>query len=135
MLELARREGGGPVKVADIADARAVPARFLEAILLELRHGGMVDSRRGAGGGYWLARPAEQITVGDVVRLVDGPFSAVPGDEPSATGRSNPSSPAFQGLWSVAIRSLTDTLDGATLKHLAEADRAGFARGESDFAI
>ena len=69
-IELAAA-GDGPVKGERIAQAQEIPLKFLENILLELRHHGLVQSQRGAEGGYWLARPADEITLADVIRAVE----------------------------------------------------------------
>ncbi len=71
-LELAAADEG-PIKGERIAQAQEIPLKFLENILLELRHHGLVQSQRGADGGYWLARPAEEIKLADVIRAVEGP--------------------------------------------------------------
>lgn len=71
VFDLASRESGEPVKIADIAKRQKIPQKFLELILAGLKQGGFVQSRRGAEGGYLLARPAESITVGDVLRFVE----------------------------------------------------------------
>jgi Rrf2 family protein len=70
--ELAAAGDEGPVKGERLADAQDIPLQFLEHILLELKHHGIVRARRGAKGGYWLARPAGDITVADVIRTLDG---------------------------------------------------------------
>ena len=70
--------GGGPVKGERLATSQSIPLRFLENILLQLRHAGIVESRRGADGGYKLARPAEEITLADVIRAIDGPLALAP---------------------------------------------------------
>ena len=79
VLELAAAQGEGPVKGERIAQAQDIPLKFLENILLELRHDGLVASQRGAEGGYWLARPPEEITLAAVIRAVDGPLANVRG--------------------------------------------------------
>jgi Rrf2 family protein len=71
--------GPGPTKGDAIAQAQQIPPNFLENILADLRIAGLVTSRRGAEGGYWLARPAEQISLADVIRAVDGPLANVRG--------------------------------------------------------
>ncbi|MFC8600136.1 MULTISPECIES: RrF2 family transcriptional regulator [unclassified Isoptericola] len=81
--ELAAAADGGPVPAESLARAQGVPHRFLEAILSDLRREGIVASRRGAGGGYVLARPADRVTVADVVRAVDGPLVFVRDARPS----------------------------------------------------
>lgn len=77
VFELAKREGSGPAKIADIAEAQAIPARFLENILGQLKQGGFVESRRGAEGGYLLSRQSRDLTIGEIMRHVDGPFQPV----------------------------------------------------------
>src|SRR5437763_12260574 len=72
LLDLAMHHRGVPVKIADIARRQKIPQKFLELILAGLKQGGFVESRRGAEGGYLLARPAEAITVGEVVRYMEG---------------------------------------------------------------
>ncbi len=78
MVHLAAREGEGSVLISDIAEAERIPKKFLDAILLELKNHGMLSSKKGKGGGYTLARPAARITVGDVLRILDGPLAPVP---------------------------------------------------------
>ena len=68
----------GPVLVSDLAEGDAIPKKFLEAILLELKRRGVVQSKKGKGGGYFLARKPEAITFGEVIRALDGPLAAVP---------------------------------------------------------
>jgi Rrf2 family transcriptional regulator, cysteine metabolism repressor len=77
VFELARRDGRGPIKIADVAQAQAIPVRFLEAILNQLRQGGFVQSRRGAEGGYYLTRPPHKITVGEIIQFIEGPLVPV----------------------------------------------------------
>lgn len=78
LLTLARNGGGEPMLVADIADADGAPRKFLEAILLELKRRGLVDSRKGRGGGYFLRKGPQDITFGEVIRALEGPLAAVP---------------------------------------------------------
>jgi len=75
-LELAAAEGE-PVKGEKLAVVQDIPLQFLEHILLELKHARLVQARRGARGGYWLARPPEEITVADVIRAVEGPLANI----------------------------------------------------------
>src|SRR5258707_10579615 len=78
MVELAAA-GDGPVKGDRIAQAQQIPIKFLENILVDLRRAGLVASQRGADGGYWLARPAAEISLAQVIRAVDGPLASVRG--------------------------------------------------------
>ena len=82
-IELAAH-GDAPVSAERIAEAQQIPVNFLENILLDLRRAGIVDSRRGAAGGYLLARPANEIVIADVVRAVEGPLASVRGLSPDA---------------------------------------------------
>jgi Rrf2 family protein len=77
MIALAKEHGGGPVLIGDLAEQEAIPKKFLENILLALKHRGLVHSRKGPHGGYQLGRMPEQISVGDVIRALDGPLALV----------------------------------------------------------
>ncbi|MGX7703614.1 RrF2 family transcriptional regulator [Methylobacterium sp. Gmos1] len=78
MVHLAGLSPGARVGVAEIAEAHRIPKKFLDAILGDLRNAGFVHSKKGPGGGYALARPAEEIRVGHVVRALDGPLAPLP---------------------------------------------------------
>ena len=78
MVHLAGIEPGALVQVADIAEANSISKKFLDHILTELRHAGLVYSKKGRGGGYALARPAHEILVGAIVRVLDGPLAPIP---------------------------------------------------------
>src|ERR1700674_3670207 len=77
MIALAKEHGEGPVLIGDLAEREAIPKKFLENILLSLKHRGLVHSRKGPHGGYQLGRAPEQISVGDVIRALDGPLALV----------------------------------------------------------
>lgn len=118
VLELAVRQGNGPVKAEEIAAVQEIPHKFLEGILGDLRRAGIVDSRRGGGGGYRLAREAASITVADVIRAVDGPIVSVRGERPtglSYTGTAQPLLP----LWIALRANVRRILEGVTLADLA----------------
>ena len=78
LLALALEEGRGPVLVSHLARREALPKKFLEAILLELKRHGVVQSKKGKGGGYFLGRSSADITFGEVIRVLEGPLAAVP---------------------------------------------------------
>jgi Rrf2 family protein len=78
LLALAQEAGRGPVLVSDLAERDAIPKKFLEAILLDLNRQGLVQSKKGKGGGYFLRRPPEKITFGQVIRALEGPLALVP---------------------------------------------------------
>ena len=77
MIALAKAHGEGPVLIGELAEREAIPKKFLENILLALKNRGLVHSRKGPGGGYQLARAPEDISVGDIVRTLDGPLALV----------------------------------------------------------
>src|SRR5690242_5074970 len=77
-IALAREFGQGPVLISEIARRERIPRKFLEAILLELRHGGILQSRKGKGGGYFLAREPLCITVGEILHVVEGSLAPAP---------------------------------------------------------
>ena len=78
LLLLARQAGRGPVLISELADRDAIPKKFLEAILLDLKRHGLVESKKGKGGGYFLRRGPAEVTCGDVIRALEGPLALVP---------------------------------------------------------
>jgi Rrf2 family protein len=78
LYALARDYGKGPTLIAQLAEEEAIPRKFLEQILLSLKSTGLVESKKGKGGGYTLVQPPEQITIGSVIRMVDGPLAPLP---------------------------------------------------------
>jgi Rrf2 family protein len=112
-IELAAA-GPGPVKGDRIAEAQQIPLKFLENILSDLRHAGYVQSQRGAEGGYWLAAPADQVTLADIIRAVDGPLANVRGARPESV-RYSGSASRLAEVW-IAVRvSLRQVLERVTL--------------------
>ncbi len=78
LMHLAQQREGEPVLIAEISQKRNIPLKFLENILLELKKHNILDSKKGKGGGYYLAKPAEKIFLADVLRLIDGPIALLP---------------------------------------------------------
>ena len=78
LLILAQERDKGPILIAELAERDAMPKKFLEAILLELKHHGILQSKKGKGGGYFLGKNPHAITLGQVIRLIDGPLAPVP---------------------------------------------------------
>lgn len=78
LVYLAERHGKGPVQIGEIADSQKIPKKFLEAILLELRNNGILNSKKGKGGGYYLQRSPEEINLTEVIRLTNGPIALLP---------------------------------------------------------
>ncbi|MFE1878829.1 RrF2 family transcriptional regulator [Streptomyces diastatochromogenes] len=118
VLELAVREGDGPMKAEEIAAVQDIPHKFLEGILGDLRRAGIVDSRRGGGGGYRLARAAAAITVADVIRAVDGPIVSVRGERPTGLAYTGTAQPLLP-LWIALRANVRRILEGVTLADLA----------------
>jgi Rrf2 family protein len=116
MIELAA-EGGGPVKGDQLATAQDIPGKFLEAILAQLRQSGLLQSRRGAEGGYWLARTADEITLADIVRAVDGPLASVRGRRPETVSYQGPAQRLTE-VWVALRASLRAVLEVVTLQDL-----------------
>jgi len=116
VMELAAGEGE-PVKHSRIVAAQAIPPKFLENILSELRHAGLVESQRGSEGGYWLSRPPDQVTVADVMRAVEGPLASVRSSRPETLEYEGLAEP-LQYVW-VALRStIRSVLDLVTIADL-----------------
>jgi Rrf2 family protein len=78
LYALSADDAAGPVLIADLAEREKIPHKFLETILLELKNAGVLKSKKGKGGGYSMARPPEQITMGQVIRVIDGPLAPIP---------------------------------------------------------
>ena len=120
-LELAASPPG-PVKGERIATAQAIPPKFLENILLDLRQAGVVASRRGVEGGYWLARPAAEISVADVIRAVEGPIASVRGERPENVAYEGSAS-ALRETWLDLRAAMRGVLEETSLADLVT--RAG----------
>jgi Rrf2 family protein len=118
LAELAA-QGGGPVKGERLATCQQIPPKFLENILSELRHAGLLYSQRGAEGGYWLARPAAEITLADVIRAVDGPLANVRGQRPETVDYGGAAT-RLSEVWIAVRASLRQVLERVTLADLVE---------------
>jgi Rrf2 family protein len=119
--ELAAAEGTGPLKGERIASAQDIPLKFLENILSELRTAGIIASRRGADGGYWLDRPAADVTVADVLRAVEGPLASIRGTGPERLEYGG-AAEALPRMWVALRASLRIVLEGVTLADLASGE-------------
>ncbi|HYV15710.1 MAG TPA: Rrf2 family transcriptional regulator [Conexibacter sp.] len=118
VVELAAASDEHPVKSERIATAQDIPLRFLENILVQLRQAGIVNSRRGADGGYRLAQAPEEITVADVIRAIDGPLAGVGGERPEKLAFHGTAEP-LRDVWVAVRASLRDVLEHVTLADLA----------------
>src|SRR4029079_670906 len=112
MLELAA--GGQLVKGEQLATAQGIPQKFLESILIDLRHAELVASRRGVEGGYALARPAERISVADVIRAVEGPIATVRGARPEDVEYVGAAA-GLRPVWLDLRSAMRDVLEQTTL--------------------
>ena len=120
-FELARRAGDGWVKIAEIAQAQAIPVRFLEVILGQLRQGGFVGSKRGSEGGYMLVQSPEDVTVGHILSYIEGPVCPVDCVNDKAEHRCPfYGNCAFMSLWKRAQDAVCSVYDGTTLAGLVE---------------
>ncbi len=111
LFDLAAHNTGEPVKIADIAQRQKIPQKFLELILAGLKQSGFVESRRGAEGGYLLARPADVITVGEVVRAIEGPKAR------KASRKSNALDP-FGDMWQRVDSAVSSVIDHTSFAEL-----------------
>jgi Rrf2 family protein len=113
--------GDGPVKGERLAQAQEIPSNFLENILSDLRNAGIVASRRGADGGYWLARPAADVSLADVIRAVDGPLANVRGVRSEQVAYQG-SAEKLRDVWVAVRASLRSVLENVTLADLANGE-------------
>jgi Rrf2 family protein len=110
--------GERPVKGERIAGAQEIPLKFLENILLDLKHAGLVQSQRGVEGGYWLARPPDEISLADVIRAVEGPIANVRGLRPEQVEYAG-AAEALRDAWIAVRANLRAVLETVTLADLA----------------
>ncbi|HSS82078.1 MAG TPA: Rrf2 family transcriptional regulator [Gaiellaceae bacterium] len=116
--ELAAAAGRGPVKGDTIAQAQKIPLKFLENILLDLKHAGLVQSQRGAEGGYWLAKEPAEISLADVIRAVEGPIANVRGERPEQVEYAGAAEP-LREVWIAVRGNLRAVLESVTLADVA----------------
>lgn len=125
LLELAAIEDGRLTKAETLATAQNIPHKFLEAVLADLRRGGLVRSRRGPEGGYWLARPAAEISIADVIRTVEGPLASVRGERPESVAYTGVAE-KLQDVW-IAVRvNLRAVLEEVSLADVVSGRLPGF---------
>jgi Rrf2 family protein len=111
--------GPGPVKAERISQAQSVPLKFLENILVELKHADLVQAQRGAEGGYRLARPADTITLADVIRAIDGPLANIRGVRPEDLEYVGPAT-RLRDVWIAVRANLRLVLEAVTIADLAQ---------------
>src|SRR5438046_1659766 len=110
-----------------IAGGQDIPLPFLHNILGELRHHGLIHSRRGAEGGHWLARPADDITIAEVIRAVEGPLASVRGEGPEDLAYRGAASP-LQSVWLALRANVRQVLESVTLADLVRGELPGPVR-------
>src|SRR3954452_18315486 len=120
-LELAASPDGEPIKGEQLAESQDIPLQFLEHILLELKHARLVRAKRGARGGYWLARPSEEITLADVIRAVEGPLANIQDSAPEATHYPGPAE-HLRDVWIAVRANIRAVLENITLADLPAAN-------------
>lgn len=129
IFELAKRAGKGPTKISEIAEAQAIPPRFLEVILSQLKGSGIVDAKRGFYGGYFLIRSPGEITVGHIMRYMDEPLDAAHCS--ACVSKSNcphKSNCAFSGMWNRVRGAAYEIFDTTTIQYLIDKEKAGLKK-------
>jgi Rrf2 family protein len=132
VLELSKAGEGSSTKIGDIAERQRIPVKFLEAILNELKRGGFVESRRGSEGGYLLARPARRLSVGDIIRFVEGPLAPITCVDGKRVRGASHDRCVFRQVWKEAEKALSEVYDGVTFQDLVD---RGEVPAAADFVI
>lgn len=141
VLSLAAEYGNGPVLIGDLARRERIPRKFLELILLELKAAGLLQSKKGRGGGYFLKFPPEQIAIGQVIRVIDGPLAWVPCASATATQPCAECTDVETCSLRLVMRQVRDAtaevLDNKSLAEMLEDSRQAAARKSRviDFVI
>ena len=120
-VELAGARESAPRKMDDVATAQEIPVSFLENILTQLRSAGIVRSQRGPDGGYWLSRPASEITLAQIIRGVEGPLVGVRGQRPEEVSYAGAAEP-LQRVWIALRANLRAVLEQVTVADVAAND-------------
>ncbi len=121
VFEVAKRSGEGPIKIDAIAKAQAIPPRFLATILNQLKQGGFVQSRRGSDGGYLMGRSPSGISVGEIIRFVEGPLGPIKCVTENATNNCRlHGSCVFMSMWKEAKVAVENVYDKTSLRDLLD---------------
>ena len=118
VVELAGSSQASPRKVDEIAKAQAIPVSFLENILTQLRSAGIVRSQRGPEGGYWLARPPDDVNLAQIIRAVEGPLVGVRGQRPEEVAYTG-TAESLQQVWIALRANLRKVLEHVTVEDVA----------------
>ena len=116
-----RRDSDRPITAERLAHAQQIPPKFLESILLQLRRGGIVTAQRGPEGGYRLARRPDEISLADIIRVIDGPLANVRGERPENVGYRG-AAEALQDVWIALRASEREILELVTIADVAGGD-------------
>lgn|SRR5512133_3709835 len=141
LLLLTREYDRGPVLIAELAERERIPKKFLEAILLQLKNAGVLQSRKGKGGGYFLAKPPTEITMGRIVRVLEGPLAPVPCVSETAYRKcdecGDETSCGIRLVMKQVRDAIAEILDNTSLQETIERSRAAERRehGIVDFQI
>lgn len=119
VIELAAAADEKPVRAERVATAQGIPLNFLENILSELRHAGIVRSQRGPEGGFRLAKPADEVSIADVIRAVEGPLATVRGGPPEDSTYPGPAAD-LPRVWIAVRKSLRSVVEDVTVADVAK---------------
>lgn len=133
LLDLAIHYKNGVVTIHDISKRADIPLKFLEQVLLDLKRGGFVASKRGKKGGYLLARPPSKMTVGDVVRFIDGPIEPIACVDKKYTGCNEIYKCVFRKIWQKTAQAISLIVDNVTFEELAK--EVGRKKGDLVYSI
>jgi Rrf2 family transcriptional regulator, cysteine metabolism repressor len=133
VLELSLRKQQGSITIGQIAESQQIPVRFLEAILRQLKQAGLTSSARGKEGGYQLAREPHTITMGEVIRIFEGPLVAVSQTENNENKREVPT--VFSSVWKEAEQALANVYDQTDFGTLAEREQNRASVQATNFTI
>jgi len=120
ILDLALHYGNSPVAIPDLAKRLDIPIKFLEQILLDLKRGGFVESRRGKVGGYLLAQPPSQIKLGDIIRFIDGPIEPIACVDKKYHGCNDIYKCIFRNIWGEVAKTTSKVIDSITFEDLVK---------------
>lgn len=123
IFELAQTPEATAVKIGQIAERQSIPPKFLEAILNQLKGGGFVESRRGAEGGYLLARSPRTLSMGEIIRFIEGPLRPVSCSSRNPGCVQASSDCVFSSVWDEAEKALAGVYDGITFQDLVDRSR------------
>jgi Rrf2 family transcriptional regulator, cysteine metabolism repressor len=136
LFELARRADAGPIRIEDVAKAQAIPQRFLEVVLNELKHAGLVEAKRGRRGGYQLARDPREITVAEIMESSQGRYTPVEClTGPTTADCLFKGECVFLPLWEEVRNAVAQVYESTTLQDLVDREEERLAATASNYSI